>query len=264
GLKEGDGGAHLMTFHPQGGKSSSDFFNDESWIEFHMSQTGHGNDSKNYRYNQKHWNLQPVRPHLDGEPRYEEHPNKFNPAEHGWMDDFDARQTAYWSLLSGACGHTYGNHNIWQFYTNDRKPVSWARTHWKTALAHAGSRQVALARKILEQRAWQRLVPDQSVIVSENKEDATYNVSAVSQDGDYMLVYLSYGNKITLNTKTIKGSQLKAWWFNPRDGSVQALPAFANTGLQTFVPHSVGRGSDWLLVIEDAAKNYPALKSVNF
>ena len=26
GLKAGDGGAHLVTFHPQGGKSSSDFF----------------------------------------------------------------------------------------------------------------------------------------------------------------------------------------------------------------------------------------------
>ncbi len=264
GLKEGDGGAHLMTFHPQGGKSSSDFFNDENWIDFHLSQTGHGNDSKNYRYNQKHRDLKPVRPHLDGEPRYEDHPNKFNPAEHGWMDDFDARQTAYWSLLSGACGHTYGNHNIWQFYTEKRKPVSWARTNWKTALSHSGSRQVGLARKILEQRNWQRLVPDQSLIVSENKEDSTYSVAAVSQDGDYLLAYLPYGNKVTISTQKIKGTRLKAWWFNPRDGSIISLPAFANNGSQTFAPHSVGRGSDWLLVIEDAAKNYPALNPVGF
>jgi Protein of unknown function (DUF4038) len=27
-------------------------------------------------------------------------------------DDYDARQAAYWSLLAGACGHTYGNHSI--------------------------------------------------------------------------------------------------------------------------------------------------------
>ncbi|HEV7333833.1 MAG TPA: glycoside hydrolase family 140 protein [Flavisolibacter sp.] len=257
GLKKGDGGAHLMTFHPQGGKSSSDFFREDSWIDFHMSQTGHSSDSKNYHYNQKHRNLQPVRPHLDGEPRYEDHPNKFNPSEHGWMDDFDARQMAYWSLLSGAFGHTYGNHNIWQFYIEERNPVSWARTHWKTALGHAGSYQVGLTRKVLEKRNWQRLVPDQSLILSENKEDAAYNVAAVSQDGDFMMAYLPYGRKITLSTTKLKGSQLKAWWFNPRDGRTLPIAAFANSGSREFTPHSVGRGSDWLLIIDDAAKNYP-------
>ncbi|MBB1286439.1 glycoside hydrolase family 140 protein [Flavisolibacter sp. BT320] len=257
GLRVGDGGTHLMTFHPQGGKSSSDFFPDESWIDFHMSQTGHDNTSKNYRYNQIHRELKPVKPHVDGEPRYEDHPSRFNPSEHGWMDDFDARQTAYWSLLSGAFGHTYGNHNIWQFYTENKTPVSWARTHWKTALSHAGSYQVGLARKVLEKRAWQNLFPDQSLIVSENKEDAGYTVAAVSKNGDFMMAYLPYGRKITLNTAKLSGSQLKAWWFNPRDGRSIALKPIANTGSFSFAPHSEGRGSDWLLIIDDAAKKYP-------
>ncbi len=99
GLKKGDNGKHLFTFHPQGGKSSSDFFKDAEWIDFHMSQTGHSNDSKNYQFNIKHLAMKPLHPHLDGEPRYEDHPNKFNPGKEGWMDDFDARQTAYWSML---------------------------------------------------------------------------------------------------------------------------------------------------------------------
>jgi hypothetical protein len=256
GLRKGDGGTHLMTFHPQGGKSSSDFFPDESWIDFHMSQTGHDNTSKNYRYNQKHRELKPVKPHVDGEPRYEDHPSRFNPSEHGWMDDFDARQTAYWSLLSGAFGHTYGNHNIWQFYTENRTPVSWARTHWKTALSHAGSYQVGLTRKVLEKRAWQNLLPDQSLIISENKEDAGYAMAAVSKNGDFMMAYLPYGRKITLKTAKLSGSQLKAWRFNPRDGRSIALKPFANTGSFSFAPHSEGRGSDWLLIIDDASKNY--------
>lgn len=257
GLRKGDEGAHLMTFHPQGGKSSSNFFPDESWIDFHMSQTGHDNESKNYRFNQKHRNLKPARPHLDGEPRYEDHPNKFNPSEHGWMDDFDARQTAYWSLLSGAFGHTYGNHNIWQFYTEKRSPVSWARTHWHTALSHAGSYQVGLARKVFETRAWQRLVPDQTLILGENREDAGYAVAAISLDGDFIMAYLPYGRTLVLNTTKVKGNLLKAWWFNPRDGRSLALKPFANEGSHTFKPHSEGRGSDWLLVIDDASKNYP-------
>lgn len=255
GIKSKDT-THLFTFHPQGGRSSSEFFNGDDWIDFHMSQTGHGQDSKNYTFNVKNRALQPTRPHLDGEPRYEDHPNKFDPAKWGWMDDFDARQTAYWSMLSGACGHTYGNHNIWQMYTEERRPVSWARTHWKTALSHAGATQVGFMRRMLETRPWQRLLPDQSVILSNNKEDETYNVAAVSQDGDFMMAYLPYGKKIKLSTGKIKGKILQSWWFNPRDGRTISLGTMENKSELEVAPHSEGRGSDWVLIIDDAAKGY--------
>ena len=250
GLKAGDGGAHLVTFHPQGGKSSSDFFKDAEWIDFHMSQTGHSSDSKNYQFNIKHRAMSPLHPHLDGEPRYEDHPNKFNPKKEGWMDDFDVRQTAYWSMLSGACGHTYGNHNIWQMYTEKRTPVSWARTHWKTALNHPGSAQVGYMKKILEKKNWQQLVPDQGLIVSENPEDNGYILSAVSQDGDFLMAYTPYGRKLKIKTDKIKSEKLKAFWFNPRDGKSITLGVFSNIKEMEFAPHSEGRGSDWLLVIE--------------
>jgi hypothetical protein len=256
GLKQGDGGAHLMTFHPQGGKSSSYFFKDDEWIDFHMSQTGHTSESKNYTFNAKHLNMSPLKPHLDGEPRYEDHPNQFNPGKFGWMDDFDTRQCAYWSMLSGASGHTYGNHNIWQFYTDKRKPISWARTHWKVALTHSGSMQVGLMRMVFEKRPWQRLVPDQTVIAGDNPQTSEYKAAAVSQDGDFMMVYLPYGRKTTINTSKLKGQTLKGWWFNPRDGRTLAIGEFANSGDKEFAPHSEGRGSDWLLIIDDASKNY--------
>lgn len=256
GLKKTDGGTHLFTFHPQGGKSSSDFFNEDAWLDFNMSQTGHSSETKNYEYNKKHLQLKPARPHLDGEPRYEDHPNQFNPAKFGWMDDFDARQTAYWSLLSGAFGHTYGNHNIWQFYTEERKPISWARTHWKTALQHAGAAQVGFMRKCFEKRPWQRLMPDQGLIQSENPETAEHVIAAMSQDGDFLMVYLPYGKKVRISTGKIKGKMLKGWWFNPRDGRSIPLGTFENKGYLELAPHAEGRGSDWLLIIDDALKGY--------
>jgi hypothetical protein len=43
GVKEGDGGRHLMSFHPPGRHSSSEFVHDEGWLDFHMWQTGHSN-----------------------------------------------------------------------------------------------------------------------------------------------------------------------------------------------------------------------------
>jgi hypothetical protein len=221
-----------------------------------MSQTGHSQESKNYHFNIKNKALTPTRPHLDGEPRYEDHPNKFDPVKFGWMDDFDARQTAYWSMLSGAFGHTYGNHNIWQMYTEERKPVSWARTHWKVALNHAGATQVGMMRRMFEKRPWQRLVPDQGIILSGNPETVEYNVASVSQDRDFLMVYLPYGNKIRISTAKIKGNTLQGWWFNPRDGRAISLGIMENKGELEIAPHSAGRGSDWVLIIDDAAKKY--------
>lgn len=78
GLRKGDGGIHLQTFHPPGDKSSYDFFVQANWIDFHMSQSGHSTTSKNYKFNIKNTALTPLRPHLDGEPRYEDHPASSN------------------------------------------------------------------------------------------------------------------------------------------------------------------------------------------
>jgi len=249
GLKKGDGGKHLMTFHPQGGRSSSDFFKDDQWIDFHMSQTGHSKESKNYQFNIKNRALTPLKPHVDGEPRYEDHPNDFNPGDKGWMDDFDARQTAYWSMLSGALGHTYGNHDIWQFF-NGQNGISWARTNWKVAMEHPGAKQVGLMRKLFEKYNWQRLVPDQSIIAKNNPETVEYEVAAISQDGDFLMAYLPYGRKTVLSTKNLKGKQLKASIYNPRDGYITDLGDFENTGTKAIAPSSEGRGSDWVVIIE--------------
>jgi hypothetical protein len=257
GLIKGDGGSHLITFHPQGGRSSFDFFADDEWLDINMSQTGHEVAATNYKFNVKARNLTTAKPHIDGEPRYEDHPNKFNPGEKGWMDDFDTRVAAYWNMLSGGAGHTYGNHNIWQMYTEKRQPVTFARTHWRVAINHAGAFQVGWMRKMFEKRNWQMLEPNQAVIMGENAEDPEYKVACVSKNEDFMIVYIPFGRKTTVNTGVIKGTELKAWWFNPRDGRTIAIPTFENTGKKDFTPSSIGRGSDWVLIIDDASKNYP-------
>ncbi len=257
GLKKGDNGTHLFTFHPQGGKSSFDFFDNDPWIDFDMSQTGHAVAAPDYKFNIKARSLAKARPHIDGEPRYEDHPNQFKPAEKGWMDDFDTRVAAYWNMLSGGAGHTYGNHNIWQMYTEKRQPVNNARTNWKIALNQPGSYQVGWMRRMFEKRNWQLLEPDQTVIMNDNPEGGEYKVASVANDKSFMMVYIPYGTKTTVNTAVIKSNNLAAWWFNPRDGRTISIPAFNNTGKKGFTPSSIGRGSDWVLIIDDALKNYP-------
>ncbi len=254
GLKKGDGGKHLMTFHPQGGKSSSDFFKEDDWIDFHMSQTGHSQQSRNYLFTIKHKQMVPRKPHLDGEPRYEDHPNDFNPVKNGWMDDVDARQCAYWSVMAGAFGHTYGNHNIWQFYTFGRAPVSWARTNWKTALDHPGAYQMGIMKRLFESRNWTNMRMNNSLIVNSNPEDQSHMVAAISADSSFIMVYTPLGDSISVNTSALRSDFIQASWFNPRDGELKKLEPFKNIAKAGFRPHSSGRGSDWVLIVDAIAK----------
>ena len=116
GLAEGDGGAHLKTYHPQGDHSSAEWFHNAKWLDFNMIQSGHGaRNIANDEMIDRDYLRKPVKPVLDGELRYENHPVNWNP-DNGYFDDFDVRQGMYWSVFAGAFGVTYGCHDVWQFH----------------------------------------------------------------------------------------------------------------------------------------------------
>jgi hypothetical protein len=72
GLKQGDGETHLITFHPRGPGLSSDSLADATWLDFNMFQSSHGgHDHDNGLFAQHDYALQPPKPTLDSEPRYE-------------------------------------------------------------------------------------------------------------------------------------------------------------------------------------------------
>jgi hypothetical protein len=56
----------------------------------------------------------------------------------------------------------------------------------------------------------------------------------------------------------VSGSQVTAWWFNPRDGRATRIGNFANAGERVFSPPDAGEMLDWVLVLDDASRNYPA------
>jgi hypothetical protein len=105
---------HLMTFHPRGRYSSSDWFHNESWLDFNMFQSGHKNytqdtssKEKNH-YGEDNWkfvnvdyNKQPVKPTLDGEPSYENIPHGLHDSLEKRWTAADIRRYAYWSVFAG-------------------------------------------------------------------------------------------------------------------------------------------------------------------
>src|SRR5690606_38269800 len=63
GIASGDGGRHLITYHPQGRQSSSRFFHDADWLDFNMHQSGHGSaDFHNFEATLADYRLAPAKP----------------------------------------------------------------------------------------------------------------------------------------------------------------------------------------------------------
>lgn len=247
---------HLMTFHPWGEKSSSDWFQQSSWLDFNMCQTGHGQRSYAIykRIIVRDYNLKPAKPCFDGEPRYEDHPVGWNPEVLGWFNDEDIRQALYWDLFSGSFGHTYGCHPIWQMLAPGLEPVGLARHNWVDVLDLPGAFDLIYARRLLESRPFLSRVPDQSLIVPSYYPETDY-VVATRGDG-YALIYFPTGWTAEINMEKIGAKSLTAYWFDPRNGESKLIETFPGTGTRKFTPPSGGRGNDWILVLDDSEKKF--------
>jgi hypothetical protein len=258
GVREGDAGRHLITFHPNGRHSSSEVLHNEPWLDFNMAQSGHNRrDNNNDEIIDRDYARSPVKPCMDGEPRYENHPIDWKPKENGWFDDYDVRQAAYWALFAGAHGHTYGCHDIWQFHTPQREAISFARGVWTESMDLPGARQVGYAGALIESRPMLARIPDQSILASEVEAGAD-RVRATRGE-DYAFVYVPTGKPVRVKLDLLSGKELAAWWFDPRTGAARRIGTVANRGEREFTPPGTpGRGNDWVLVLDDAAKGYGA------
>ena len=247
---------HLMTYHPMGENSSSAWFHNSPWLDFNMCQTGHGQRSyaAYLRLVVRDYNLLPVKPCLDGEPRYEDHPVGWNPEVLGWFNDADIRQALYWNLFSGAFGHTYGCHPIWQMKTPERQPVGLARNNWYDVLDLPGAYDLIHARRLLESRPFVSRVPDQSLIVPSYYPETDY-VVATRGDG-YAFVYFPTGWSAVIRISKLNTEAIHSYWYDPRTGEVTLIETIEEMSDRRFTPPSSGRGNDWILVLDDASKNF--------
>ena len=261
GLDAGDSGRHLMTFHPRGPGRSSDYLHEAEWLDFNMSQSSHGaHDHDNGLYTEADYQLSPSKPTLDGEPRYELIPVGFSFAGANRLDlfdDYDCRQAAYWSLLAGACGHTYGHNSIWQMWEPGRDPVLGAVVPWHEAVDHPGAFQMGHLRKLFEARPFHRLVPDQTFILSGPASGGGRIRAAVADDGSFAIVYSPRGEAFTVDQSRIRAARLKAVWYDTRYGIAHPVHTGNTFAIQTYSPPTGGRGNDWVLILEDAGLNWP-------
>ena len=254
GIREGDGGAHLITFHPRGPGRSSEFLAAAEWLDFNMCQTSHGaHDHDTGLFIDHDYALEPPKPTVDGEPRYESMAVGFYYREisrYDRFDDYDVRQAAYWALTAGACGHTYGNNNIWQMWTPERKPAIWANIPWYEALDHPGAFQMGHMRRLFESRPFQDLIPDQSMILDGPSSGGAKIRAARSINGTFAFIYSPRGEQFTIDKRVFKALGVEEYWFDPRYGCTYSIHTATNAAFQTYAPPTSGRGNDWILIMD--------------
>jgi hypothetical protein len=265
GLRAADGEAHLITFHPRGGQGSAQYFHEEDWLDFNMRQNGHSpRFTGRYDKTLEDYNRTPIKPVLDGEPIYEDHPIEFRADEQGHSTAADVRRPLYWNLFSGAFGHTYGHHSVWQMWQPGRRPVNRPLMPWHEAIDQPGAAQMQFGRWLMESRPFLTRIPDDSIIVPEEIQSSVPGAGAYrfvatrDQEGTYAMVYAPVGRKFTVDMQVIRGQRVVAWWYNPRTGKAQRIGTYPNTGTRTFLSPDPGENLDWILVLDDASKKYPA------
>jgi len=189
GLIEGRGPGALITFHPEGYRSSSEFFHDRPWLAFNALQSGHGR--RDYPVHQRiltDTTLLPRKPVIDVEPCYEDVPVEFwkltagrrwtdiPEAEltyesyrqlHGYMGPWDVRKAVYRALFAGAAGAAYGHNAVWQVWQPGRNPRNVpSPMAWRDALDRPAARQMRHVRTMLDRFGWLEPVPEISAAES--------------------------------------------------------------------------------------------------
>jgi hypothetical protein len=254
GLGDGDGGAHLITFHPLGGSTSRTYWSNESWLDFDMLQSGHGRDSAAWNMVTTDYLKGPVMPVIEGEANYEDIPvGAFSGNLNGpLLDAYDVRKKAYWETFAGAAGTAYGANEVFQFWNPGLSPDLNAHIPWKQALNLPGATQVKYLRALMESRSYFSRIPDQSVVVSSTNGGTDHIQATRDAGGAYAMVYSASGLGFTVNMAKITGTAVNAAWYDPRTGKVIPIGRFANTGTRTFTPPSRGYGQDWVLTLDRA------------
>ena len=278
------GAEQLITYHPNGARRATEYF-DADWLDFDMFQTGHDRRQLDFAYvRASREGSARRRPVVNAEPRYEDHPDRFDQTAHEWMGAADVRQAAYWTFLAGGAGFTYGSHDTWQMWAPGRDAINGARRAWWAALQLPGAEQLRHVRTLLAATGWPQWRPAANVLAVDSVDvaapaflagaqptpglpaagargtlaDSVRTLAVVAGDGELVVAFTPYGHPVRLLRERLpeplRAAEPEALWFNPRDGTVVPTQAAgeAPAGELTYAPWSRGWGSDFVLVVGTA------------
>jgi hypothetical protein len=286
GLAAGDGGVHLKTYHPKSPRSSSQWFQRDAWLDFNMIQSGHTVLNRNYDLVAADYDRLPVKPVVDGEGGYEDIPDGMSPD--GKIEPPDVRRIAYCGVFAGAAGYTYGANGLYgatsrpaprraaraaaaetgedgaglKGIPDEGVPRRGPQLPWKEALRLPASAQMQYLRALIESRPMLARIPDQWLLVNDPMGTTSRIQACRASDGSYAFIYTATGATLQVRMvdriyEKLSGRTIRAYWYDPRLGTATLIGEFPKPATRKFVPPSHGRGNDWVLVLDDASRNFP-------
>ena len=262
----------LMTYHPcftdaPLNYSSSRWLNDDAWLSLHMIQSGHREHVESYNQIAADYERQPTRPVLDGEPNYEDWAYAV-PGGRQYHRDWNVRKRAYWSMLAGACGHTYGHTSIWCMLDPARH-IEPGTLSWHGALDRPGANQLIHLRRLIESRPFFDSAPSQQLIMMPSWVVGTLDLhlqARMDAQGRFAFIYTTSGGAVRADLSQFAADRIYGWWFDPRTGGIcdaHGAPIStpfiecAAAGIHKFQPPTSGPDNDWVLVLDAAGHDFP-------
>ena len=201
GLREGDGGAHLITYHPCGWRSSSQYFHRDAWLDFDMIETW-TEWAKIYPAVLADTLLSPRKPVVLGEGAYENGPEY----PQGPITPLLVRRQAWWTVMAGGFP-TYGQDQMWRMAPG-----------WDKTFDTPGADHVAKMKEIVTALPWWEMTPDQGLFATGVGSERTLNAAMRSYRGDQALAYISSQCTLTLHLDKIAAKNVRVTWIDPKTG----------------------------------------------
>ncbi len=265
---------HLITYHPRGRTLSATWWNDAPWLDFHAFQSGHrrygqSRDGKvsdgeflspdeyedNWHYVEKSYALND-KPVVDAEPSYEHIPQGLHDPKEPLWEAPEVRRYAWWSVLSGAFGHTYGHNAQMSFHDPTRSsgegPYG-CRQSWQSSLSDGGFLQMHWLRDLfldlVNMGNLASVRPDQSLITDAGDH---HRYIPVLRASNFLVAYNWTSRPFTLDLRRLalrQGTALSAYWYSPSTGETVSVPDVKaeTTEFRPLQPEA--EGNDCVLVI---------------
>ena len=258
----------LVGYHPFGRTDSSYWFHNEHWLDFNMFQSGHRRyDQKNIgnwddtasgweNYSEDNWKyvnhdaaLTPRKPTVDAEPSYEWIVQGLHDKSQPYWQAPDVRRYAYWPVLQGAMGHTYGDNSIMQFYKAPQtKGAFGVKEYWQASIHHEGSGQMTHLVDLMTSVDFVNGKPAEDRLSWGQKEQ--YHRISVFEGPDYLICYDYLGEEFALNLESLSDQKIEGWWMNPETGSYSYLGTITPSAETVFQPTPKYTGAnDWVLLL---------------
>jgi hypothetical protein len=204
GIRAGDSGTHLITYHPCGWRHSSQYWRDENWLDFNMIETWTAWPNV-YEAVRSDYGLVPAKPVVLGEGAYEDGPEY----PLGPITPLIIRRQAWWTFMAGGFV-TYGQNLNWR-----------DEPRWHEGWDQPGARNMSIFKNTITSRLWWQMIPDQGLFDCGISSGRTLNTAVRTLGSTCAMVYLSSQCHAKINLDRILTRHVKLTLINPATGEAK-------------------------------------------